>query len=110
MTSVLSIFHRASGAFLSYGLFMLTWWLAAAASGPEAYRFFTDFCAAPLGLLLLLGWTGAFYYHLGNGIRHLFWDSGLLLNIKNAYRAGFAVLLFAALATAGTWLCMVLYN
>jgi len=87
LTSVTSILHRASGWGLSVGLVMFTWWLAAAAIGPEAYQAFRDFCSSPLGLILLFGWTVAFYYHLANGIRHLIWDTGLLFELKNAYAA-----------------------
>lgn len=108
MTSVTSILHRASGFALSVGLVMFTWWLAAASSGPEAYEVFQDFCGSGLGLILLFGWTVAFYYHLANGIRHLIWDTGFLFNLKNAYAAGYFVLFFTAVMTGLTWGCI--YN
>ena len=38
-------------------------------------------------------------YHFWNGIRHLFWDSGRFLTIKEVYITGYAVLAIA-LATA----------
>ena len=42
LTSVLSILHRASGIALSGGAVLLVWWLAAAASGPDAYGAFAS--------------------------------------------------------------------
>lgn len=106
MTSVLSILHRMTGAGLSVGLFMFAWWLIAAAYGPQAYAVFTDFISAWYGQVLLFGWSAAAYYHMANGIRHLIWDAGYLFKIKNAYTAGYFVLLFTVLATAGTWACI----
>ena len=50
-----------------------------------------------------LGFTGAVWYHLANGIRHLVWDTGRGLNPKLADMTGIAVILFAVLATAATW-------
>jgi succinate dehydrogenase / fumarate reductase cytochrome b subunit len=47
--------------------------------------------------------TGAAFYHLANGIRHLVWDTGRGLNPKLADMTGIAVIVFAVLATAATW-------
>lgn len=106
MTSVLSILHRMTGFALTIGLLFFIWWLVAAAAGPEAYNTFAWFCGTPLGLLMLAGWSVCLYYHLANGIRHLFWDAGLMLDLKNAILAGYFVLIFTALLTAGTWICV----
>ena len=103
LTSITSILHRATGYALAMGLVLFTWWLVAAVVGPEAYGTFMDFCSSNFGQVLLFGWTLAFYYHLANGIRHLIWDFGLLFELKNAYAAGYFVLLFTALATSLTW-------
>lgn len=89
---------------------MLTWWLLAALYGPEAYAYFAEFCASPLGVLMLFGWSVSFYYHFANGIRHLFWDSGYLFKIQNAAAAGYFVLFLTALFTALTWYCILSVN
>ncbi|MGB1077124.1 MAG: succinate dehydrogenase, cytochrome b556 subunit, partial [Bdellovibrionales bacterium] len=70
---------------------------------------FTDFAQTHVGLLLLFGWSLALYYHLCNGIRHLFWDMGYLFKIKNANRAGYVVLIATFILTVGTW-CYALVN
>ena len=107
MTSMTSILHRATGYALAVGLVLFAWWLIAAAYGPEAYSVFTGFVGSDIGLLLLLGWTIAFYYHLANGIRHLFWDAGFLFKLRNAYAAGYFVLFFTVFATAVSWFCIL---
>ncbi|KIM62727.1 hypothetical protein SCLCIDRAFT_119031 [Scleroderma citrinum Foug A] len=40
-----------------------------------------------------------FAFHSLNGLRHLAWDSGKLLSLKSAYRAGYAVLGATAIST-----------
>ncbi|MCB1531836.1 MAG: succinate dehydrogenase, cytochrome b556 subunit [Alphaproteobacteria bacterium] len=110
MTSMTSILHRATGAALSIGLALFSWWLVAASIGPEAYGVFGRFVSSKIGLLMLLGFTIATYYHLANGIRHLFWDAGKGVNIKSAYATGAFILFFTLLATVGTWYCVIVYG
>ena len=105
MTSVLSITHRATGVALVAGTLMVAWWLIAAATGEEAYNIAREFAVTKVGTLMIFGWSVALFYHLSNGIRHLFWDLGYLFKIKNAYRAGFLVLLSTAILTGSTWYC-----
>ncbi len=103
MTSIMSILHRMTGAALAVGTLMVVWWLVAAASGPEPYAVAMDFVESPLGTFMMFGWSVALFYHMCNGIRHLFWDTGYLFEIKNAYAAGWIVLCAAALLTGATW-------
>lgn len=103
LTSVLSITHRATGIALAVGTLLLVWWLAAAAAGPEAYEAAQGFIGSVLGRLLLFGWTYALFYHLCNGIRHLFWDAGRGFELVNAYRSGWAVVLVSIALTVVAW-------
>lgn len=103
MTSVLSILHRFAGVVLAVGLCVLVWFLAALAAGPSSYALFVSYAGSPLGLLILAGISAALFYHLCNGIRHLFWSSGLLFRIEDAYRAGYIVLAASALLTILFW-------
>jgi succinate dehydrogenase / fumarate reductase cytochrome b subunit len=102
-TSVLSITHRATGVALGVGTLLLVWWLAAAALGEAAYASFGAFVDSPLGLLMLFGWSLALFYHLGNGIRHLFWDAGRGFDLATAEKSGYAVVAFALAATLVAW-------
>ena len=104
MTSVLSITHRVTGVALVLGTILIACVLIAAAMGQEAYKMVMGLVATTIGKVLLFGWTVALYFHLCNGIRHLFWDMGYLFKLKNAYRAGYIVLIATFLLTVGTWM------
>ncbi|NJS39895.1 MAG: succinate dehydrogenase, cytochrome b556 subunit [Rhodobacteraceae bacterium] len=56
------------------------------------------------GVLLLIGWSAAFYYHLFNGIRHLFWDAGYGFEKTQANASAWAVIVLTVLLTLGYWL------
>ena len=103
ITSMMSIFHRITGFALSVGAVVLAGWLWALAYSPSCLEWLSQIFAAWYGKLLLAGWSFAFYYHLGNGVRHLCWDMGKGFDIPSVYRSGYAVLLFAAGLTAITW-------
>lgn len=103
ITSVMSIFHRFTGIGLALGLPVLVVWLLAAAYGQESFALVNSYLASPLGMVLLSGWIWAFYYHLCTGIRHLFWDAGYFLEIKQVYATGRIALGVSTLLTLITW-------
>ena len=103
VTMLGSILHRISGVALYFGAFIVAAWAISLAYGPEAYADYMGFMSSWLGRLVLLGMTGAGFYHLANGIRHLVWDTGRGLNPKLADMTGIAVIVFAVLASAATW-------
>ena len=103
MTAKMSITHRMTGVILMGGLLIMAAFLVAAALGEQYYAMALSFAVSPLGQFVLFGWSAAFYYHLCNGIRHIFWDMGFLFKLKNAFASGWIVLLGTALLTAGTW-------
>ena len=53
---------------------------------------------------MLFGWTFSVIYHMCNGIRHLIWDTGKLLKIKDATKAGYTVVIVALILTTLIWL------
>ena len=99
LTSVLSITHRGSGVFMSFGTLLLALCLTALALGPEPFAAIQDHFQRWYGLLLLGSWAWAFYYHMCNGIRHLFWDGGMGFSLGAAYRSGAAVIIASLLLT-----------
>jgi len=103
LTSILSIMHRFTGLALAVGTLLLAWWLVALASGEGPYNAAQGFIGSWLGKLLLLGWSFAVFFHLANGIRHLFWDAGYGFEIKTTYASGWAVLAVSALLTVVAW-------
>jgi succinate dehydrogenase / fumarate reductase, cytochrome b subunit len=104
LTSVLSILHRAAGIALAAGAILLVGWLVDAAVGQRAYAGMQHFLGSWIGLLLLFLWSVALYYHLCNGIRHLWWDTGHGLELPQVYAGGWIVLAATALLTVISWI------
>ena len=104
LTSVLSILHRATGIALSVGALYLATWVVYAAASPRAYAMFQDFNTSIVGRIVLAGWLFSAFYHLCNGIRHLFWDAGYGFELKDAYRSGWIVVAVSLIATAVSWI------
>jgi succinate dehydrogenase / fumarate reductase cytochrome b subunit len=103
LTSALSILHRITGVGLALGAVVLVWWLVAAASSPQYFDTVQSVLGSWLGRLFLFGWTVALFFHLANGVRHLWWDSGRGLNLPSVYRTGYMTLAATAALTLGTW-------
>ena len=103
LTSVLSITHRGTGVALSAGTLLLVYWLMALAAGPESYETAREVFGAWYGQIVLLGFTFALFYHLCNGIRHLFWDAGLGFELETAYASGAAVVVVSIVLTVFAW-------
>ena len=104
ITMVLSITHRMTGVFLSLGIPLIIYWLYALSGGPAAYEMASDFFSYSLVKVALFLWTAAFYYHLCNGIRHLFWDMGKGFELETLRASGIAVVIIATILTLATWL------
>ena len=103
LTSVLSIMHRMTGVFLSLATLVGVYWLVALARGPEAYAAAADMLGSGLVRLLLMAISFSFFYHLCNGIRHLFWDAGYGFEIRQVYASGWTVVAFSLALTVALW-------
>lgn len=99
ITSVLSIAHRGTGVFLSLGLLLIPCWLFAVLAGPQQYAAWQAHLGAWYGQLMLAAFAFSFFYHLCNGVRHLFWDAGLGFSLPVVYRSGYATLIVALILT-----------
>jgi succinate dehydrogenase / fumarate reductase cytochrome b subunit len=99
ITSVLSILHRLTGVALTVGTLLLTWWLVAAAYGPDEFATVQGVMGSFIGQLILWGFTFAVFYHLGNGVRHLAWDFGWGFELDQVRTSGIAMVAFAVGAT-----------
>jgi succinate dehydrogenase / fumarate reductase, cytochrome b subunit len=107
ISNSLSILHRATGVMMSIGGVVLTLWLLGVAAGPDSYLMVVDWLGSPLGLLLLLGWSYCFFFHLSNGVRHLFWDAGYGFDLPRARASGVAVIVISAALTVGFWMLVL---
>ena len=103
ITSVLSITHRATGILLCLGAVVFAWWVVALAIGPEAFATVRSALGSWLGMLFLFVWTFSFFFHLCNGIRHLFWDAGFGFEPDAVRASGKAVIAASVVLTVLAW-------
>ena len=104
LTSILSILHRGTGIVLSIGSIFLVTWILVLTLGESAYQIYSQLVNNWFGKLVIFGFTFGLFYHLSNGIRHLFWDAGYGYDLKDAYISGFAVIFSSISLTLITWL------
>jgi succinate dehydrogenase / fumarate reductase cytochrome b subunit len=103
LTMAVSILHRLTGMFLYLGALLLAGWAVALAEGRQAFAAFTGVFLAWPGRLVLMLVTLSGFFHLANGVRHLFWDVGKGFQPRTADRTAAIVVVFAVLATAMFW-------
>ncbi len=103
-TAKLSILHRATGAALYFGIILIVITLLSAVFGEKSWGIMHGILSSWLGKLVLLGFILSLYYHLCNGIRHLFWDFGKGLELEQANKSGIAVVVISIILTIITWL------
>ena len=106
ITMTLSILHRGTGLAMAIGFLVLAVWLASAAAGAAEYGEFAALMSTPVGRLLLIGWSFAFFFHLGNGIRHLVWDTGRGFEKSQANSSAWFVISVATAATVIFWVLL----
>ena len=102
-TAKLSILHRATGAALFAGLLLIVLALISAVLGERSWEIMHGFLASWFGKIILFGFTLSLYYHLCNGIRHLFWDIGKGFEMEQANKSGVAVIVVSIVLTLMTW-------
>ena len=99
VTMAASITHRGTGMVLYGGSLLLAVWLYALAFSPSLYASVAGFAQSPIGFVIIAGYVWALSFHLMNGVRHLYWDSGRGLAPKTATRTAWAIYI-ASLALA----------
>lgn len=104
ITMVTSITHRITGVALAAGTLLLAWWLIAAAAGPDAFGVVSNFLSSWFGRLIMFGFTWALFYHLCNGIRHLFWDMGKGFELDVMRKSGMLAIAASVVLTILTWI------
>ena len=101
ITSVLSIFHRITGAGLAVSTVLVVFWLASLAMGEVTFKGYNVFLNNPLILLILTASLWALWYLFCTGLRHLYWDMGYGYNLRSVAISGWV-------AVAGSFLLTLL--
>ena len=99
LTSVLSITHRITGIVLSILSLFIPLTLLSVVLGVGYFNILKVFLTNTFIQLLITASIFVLAYHLLNGIRHLFWDYGLGLSMKDTYISGYLVLIVSVLLT-----------
>ena len=99
ITMVLSILHRMTGVAISFGLILFSAWIYGIAFDSNVFNFIHTFLQSLFGKITLLLATAALFFHLANGVRHLFWDAGKGFSNPQITRSGVLVILFTIAVT-----------
>lgn len=103
-----SIMHRVTGNGLAVvGAIAFVWWLAAAASGPEAYETFMSWATWWPGYVVAIGLTWAFFQHLFSGLRHFVLDTGAGYELQSNKLWSLGIFAAAVFATIGLWMIIL---
>ena len=99
LTSVSSILIRITGNALIFCVFLIIWWLFAAATSKQYFLFADAMLTSWFGELVLLCSLWAIWYHFLGGVRHLIWDRAIGLDLKTAEIFGWIVVIGSFLLT-----------
>ena len=85
LTALLSISHRISGAISFIFTVLLVWKVFFFLFMPSSFvsLLLEKVFSGGFGIVLAFILTASFSYHLCNGIRHLFWDSGKFFSLSS---------------------------
>lgn len=97
LTSMTSIFVRITGNGLIVAAALVVWWLVAAATGPEAYARANAVITSWFGDLVMFLSVWALWYHALGGLRHLIWDMGYMLDVKDSENFGLGMIIGSVL-------------
>jgi succinate dehydrogenase / fumarate reductase cytochrome b subunit len=68
------------------------------------------FLLHPIGLIMLLGLSLSFFYHLCNGVRHLLWDAGMGYELSTVRKTGWLVVVSSFLLTGIAWTLGIMWG
>lgn len=100
---VTSIVHRATGIALSVGTLLVLWGVFSLAHGEASYNQFKTCLGSPIGMILMIGWSWALFFHLLNGIRHLVQDGGMGYAIPQFIRSSWLAIIGSVVLTIIVW-------
>jgi succinate dehydrogenase cytochrome b subunit len=100
---VTSILHRATGIALAVGSLLVICGLLDLAAGEDSFNHFKSMIGSPLGMVLMIGWSWALFYHLCNGIRHLIQDAGAGYAIAQFVRSSWLSVIGSVVLTLLVW-------
>jgi len=104
LTALVSISNRVAGVGNSIAMVLLVLVIAAASGGNTDSSVILSLLNSWFGTLVLFGFTLSLYFHMCNGIRHLFWDVGHGFDIETADKTAKVSIGVAIALTIITWI------
>jgi len=104
LTALVSISNRVAGVGNSIAMVLLVLVIAAASGGNTDSSIILSLLNSWFGTLVLFGFTLSLYFHMCNGIRHLFWDVGHGFDIETADKTAKVSIGVAIALTIITWI------
>ena len=100
-TNLISFFSilKIEKIFLTLGSLLLVFWFLSISIGENFYNYFQIISSNFIFKVILFFWTLAFFYHLFNGIRYLFWSFSLGMELKTVYFSGYIIALLTNIST-----------
>jgi len=104
-----SILHRVTGNGLAVaGIGALLCWLGTLAAGPDVYAKFAAYASSPLGRIIFVGISWAYFTHTVSGIRHFIMDMGAGFDVDRNNRWSVLCPVIALFLTAAFWAALLL--
>ncbi|EDZ46851.1 succinate dehydrogenase, cytochrome b556 subunit [Rhodobacterales bacterium Y4I] len=102
LTSVTSILTRITGNALIVSALLIAWWFLAAATSADYFATANGLLTSWFGDLVMTLSVLGLWYHTLAGIRHLIWDNGYMLELEQAEKLGWGVVIGSAVLTVLT--------
>ena len=103
-TMALSITHRLTGLYISVGIvFLCLKIIVLGFFEAEHFAMLTQLSDGKVFLVFKAFFVWCLLYHMLNGVRHLFWDTGRGLGLRTAALSGYTSALLSLLLTALYW-------
>lgn len=97
--AVTSILTRITGHALVAGIVLLVWWLLSAVTSPGAFAAADWVVRSWIGFIVLTASAWALWFHALSGVRHLFYDARIGLEIDQAKRNSWAIIIGSVVLT-----------
>ncbi|HIC67394.1 MAG: succinate dehydrogenase, cytochrome b556 subunit [Paracoccus sp. (in: a-proteobacteria)] len=99
IAAIASIMTRITGHALVAGIVLLVWWLVAAVASPGAFAAADWVMRSWIGFIVMTGSAWALWFHALSGVRHLFYDAGYGLEIDEAKRNSWVIIVGSVVMT-----------
>ncbi|MDO5529256.1 MAG: succinate dehydrogenase, cytochrome b556 subunit [Paracoccus sp. (in: a-proteobacteria)] len=99
ITAITSILTRITGHAMLAGIILLVWWLVSAAEGGVEFARADRVMHSWFGFIVMWASVWSLWYHFCAGIRHLIYDARLGLELREADKLAWAIVIASGVLT-----------